>query len=310
MPQFYHTNSTNPPSDCISAEQFEARIATILPRIGRILRACYSINHNPDDLDDAQQEGSMLLWITYTQDPTFIHADDHLWLKVGMRGAKRALKRQRTVNRRHTPVSSFNPDEDMEEFEGLERISARRSTTPRRTEAERADKRIDLERWLTAALEKVNRRYRAPLRTLIPHIAQGYLLREAARECGIDRTRAQRMWRQLCNAIHELSREEASNHKGKGCPATAEEYETIRILAAQGVSLKNIARQLGRRKQFVLAHFERATGYRRSTLNPIKHITPDQVAQMRMLRAQGLSYTAIAQQVGCSASSICAWLKA
>ncbi len=200
--------------------------------------------------------------------------------------------------------------DDRDGLEIVEMSRARSTAQPRRAESELADRRIDLERLIKQAIEQTKPQHRQPIRTLLPYVARGYALIEAARCCGIEHTKAQRAWKTFCDAACDIAGEVRSTAKGKGTSARPDEYAAIRKLAAAGTSMSQIALQIGRSENFIKDHFERAAGYRRGSSYQRNPITAERVAAMKQLRSQGLSMAAIAKTVGCSTGSVCTWLNA
>ncbi len=90
---------------------------------------------------------------------------------------------------------------------------------------------------------------------------------------------------------------------------SVDELEQISLLADLGLSCTVIAQRIGRNKNFVKEHFEKATGYRRGSTSQRNPITPQRVEQMKQLRTQGLSIASVAKQVGCSVGSVSHWLQ-
>ncbi len=321
MTTVYHVTSLFQPSEEVNPDQFEARIAIIGRRLERFIRSrLWYLSADQDDFDDAFQGALIRLWKLYQQDPQIMDLDDGWWMITGLRAAQialKALKAQRSISRSYGvermefAASSIERDDgDLDGLEMAERKHARGIAHPWRAESEEADRRIDLERLLEKAVDQIAVHHRQPVRTLLPYIAEGYALKEAARQCGIERSKAEHGWNALRRAACEITSESRQALKGKGTSARTDEYDEIRKLAARGVSLSKIAAQLRRSENFVKVHFEAATGYRRIPNNQRNPITPDRVATMKELRSQGFSMAAIAKSVGCSTSSVCWWLNA
>jgi transposase-like protein len=157
-------------------------------------------------------------------------------------------------------------------------------------------------------LKPLTCRQQEALRLLIPLVAQGYSLLEAARHAAIDRARAQYAWEAFRHVCEELSGQVRDQLKDKGTPATTDELDQIRTLADLGLSCTVIAQRIGRNKNFVKDHFEEATGYRHSSNNQHNPIIPQRVEQMKALHTQGLSMASIAKSSVCSTGSVCHWL--
>ncbi len=319
MSAVYHTTSLFPPSTQASRNQFDARITIIGRRLERCI--CYRLWYlcsNPDDLDDALQIALIRLWNIYQRQPWIMDMGDGWWIKVGLRAAQNALRGLSTQRGTKTVKGvqrlEFNAtslETDRTDQDGLELIEVKYFRHERRTlrsESEQADRRIDAQRLITEALALLTHHQGEAARLLIPLIAAGYTINEAARRAGIGKDRAQYAWNAFRHACEEISGQVRGQMKVKGIPASSEEMDQIRILAELGLSCSVIAARIGRNKNFVKEHFERATGYRRGANNQRNPITPQRVEQMKILRTQGLSMAAIAKNVGCSTGSVCHWL--
>jgi len=315
----YHTTSIFQPSTQANRDQFDARISII----GRRLECCirsrlWYLCSSPDDLDDAIQGALIRLWNIYQQQPWIMDMGDGWWMKVGLRAAQNALRRlivQRgTKTAKGVQRLEFNAtslETDRVDWDGLELVEIKHFRNEQRTlrpESEQADRRMDAQRLISEALALLTRRQRETLHLLIPLVAEGYTINEAARRAAIGKDRAQYAWDAFQHACEEISGQVRGQMKGKGAPASAEEMEQIRVLAQLGLSCSVIAQRIGRNKNFVKENFEKATGYRRGANNQRNPITLQHVEQMKTLRTQGLSIAAIAKNVGCSTGSVCHWL--
>lgn len=317
--EVYHTTTIFQPSAQASRDQFDARISIIGRRLERCIRSrLWYLCSTPDDMDDAIQGALIRLWKVYQQQPWIMDMGDGWWMKVGLRAvqnalrgliAQRGLKTAKGVQRLEFNTTSLETDHI--DLDGLELVEVKRFHSEHRAirpESERADRRMDTERLVEAALKPLTYRQREALRLLIPLVAQGYPLLEAARHATIDRARAQYAWEAFRHTCEKISGQQCEQLKGKGTPASAEELEEIRVLADLGLSCSVIAQWIGRNKNFVKENFEKATGYRRGSNNQRNPITPQRVEQMKQLRTQGLSIATIAKNVGCSTGSVCHWL--
>jgi RNA polymerase sigma factor (sigma-70 family) len=320
MSAVYHTTTIFQPTIQASREQFDARISVLGKRLEEYVRSrVYYLCVHPDDIEDAIQGALIRLWTIYQRQPWVMDLGDGWWLKVARRAAQNTLRRQiaqrgkKTANGVHRlEYNATSLETDDIDLDGLELVEVKRFHRDHRVlriESDQADRRIDAERLVEEALKPLTYRQREALRLLIPLVAEGYPLLEAARHAAIDRTRAQRAWKAFRHVCEELSGQVRDQLKGKGTRATTEELEHIRLLAELGLSCTVIAQQIGRNKNFVKEHFEKATGYRRGSTNQRNPITPQRVVQMKTLRTQGLSIASIARQVGCSVGSVCHWLQ-
>jgi DNA-directed RNA polymerase specialized sigma24 family protein len=319
MSAVYHTTTIFQPATQASRDQFDARISIIGLRLERRIRSrLWYLCIHPDDMDDAIQGAFIRLWNLYQQKPWMMDMGDGWWLKVGLRAAqstlrrmisKRGLKTAKGVRRLEFNATSL--ESDQIDLDGLELVEVKRFHHEHRAihpESDQVDRRIDTEWLIEAALQSLTSRQQEALRLLIPLVAQGYPLLEAARHVGIDRARAQYAWELFRQNCEEISGQVRDPLKGKGTPATAEELEEIRVLAELGLSCSIIAERIGRNKNFVKGNFEKATGYRRGSNNQRNPITPQRVERMKELRTQGLSMASIAKTIGCSTGSVCNWL--
>jgi DNA-directed RNA polymerase specialized sigma24 family protein/transposase-like protein len=318
--EVYHTTSIFQPSAQASRDQFDARISIIGRRLERCIRSrLWYLCSSPDDIDDGIQGALIRLWKVYQQQPWIMDMGDGWWMKVGLRAAQNALRglivQRGTKTAKGIRQLEFNAtslESDQIDLDGLELVEVKRFHSEHRTlraESEQTDRRIDTERLVEAALKPLTYRQREALRLLIPLVAQGYPLLEAARHAAIDRARAQYAWEAFRHNCEEISGQVRDQLKGKGTRATTEELEEIRVLAELGLSCSVIAQRIGRNKNFVKENFEKATGYRRGSNNQRNPITPQRVEQMKTLRTQGLSIASIAKNVGCSTGSVCHWLQ-
>jgi len=223
--------------------------------------------------------------------------------------SKRGLKTAKGVRRMEFNATSL--ESDRIDRDGLELVEIKHFRSERRTlrsEAEQADHRMDAERLISNALQRLTHRQQETLRLIISLIAQGYIINEAARRAAIGKDRAQYARNAFQHVCEELSGQVRQQIKGKGAGASGEELAQIRMLADQGLSCSAIAERIGRCKGFVKENFERATGYRRGSNNERNPITSQRVEQMKQLQSRGLSMAAIAMTVGCSAGNVCSWL--
>jgi DNA-directed RNA polymerase specialized sigma24 family protein/transposase len=315
----YHTTSVFPPTTMPNREQFNTWLQLNGRRLERYIHSrLWYLNADPDDMEDAIQSAFIRLWNLYQKQPSVIEMEDGWWLQIGYRAAQnglqhlmfqRGMKTAKGLKRLEFNASRL--ESDGTEYNGLEMLEVkhfRHEKQPRRAESEQVDRLIDVERLIAEALNLLNYRQREALKLIIPLIAQGYAINEAARHTAIGRGRAQRVWDAFQHACEEISGQVRDAMKGKGTPARADELEQIRVLANLGLSCSAIAKQIGRSKFFVKEKFERATGYRRGSNNQRNPITPQRVEQMKTLKAQGLGIVAIAKTVGCSTGSVHAWL--
>jgi DNA-directed RNA polymerase specialized sigma24 family protein len=239
-------------------------------------------------------------------------------MKIGLRAAQcalrglisqRGLKTAKGVRRLEFNATSLESDQiDYDSLELIEFKHFHSEYRALRPESDQADRRMDAERLVEEALELLTCHQREALRLLIPLVAEGYAINEAARRSVIGKDRAHYAWDAFQNACEEISGQVRGQMKGKGAPASAEEMEQIRLLDDLGLSCSVIAQRIGRNKNFVKANFEKATGYRRGSNNQRNPITPQRVEQMKELRTEGLSIASIAKNVGCSTGSVCHWL--
>lgn len=319
MTSVYHNTTLFQPTTQVSRDQFDARIQIIGSRLQRYLRGrLWYLCISPDDMDDAIQSALIRLWEAYQRQPTIMDMGDGWWMKVGFRAAqrtlrhmisKRGLKTAKGVCRLEFNATSL--ESDHIDRDGLELVKMKHFRSERRTlryESEQVDRRIDAERLISSALELLTYRQRETLKLLIPLIAQGYTINEAARHAAIGRCRAQYAWDAFQHACEELSGQVRQQMKGKGARTSADELAQIRMLADLDLTCTVIAERIGRSKSFVKENFERATGYRRGANNQRNPITPQRVEQMKRLHSQGLSMAAIAKTIGCSSGSVCSWL--
>jgi transposase len=319
MTSVYHITTLFQPTTQVSRDQFDTRIQIIGMRLERYLRGrLWYLCITPDDMDDAIQGALIRLWELYQRQPSMMDMGDGWWMKIAFRAAqstlrrmisKRGLKTAKGVRRMEFNATCL--ESDQSDRDGLELVEIKHFRSERRVlrpESEQADHRIDTVRLISNALQRLTHRQQETLRLIIPLIAQGYTINEAARRAGIGRDRAQYAWDAFQHACEELSGQVRQQMKGKGAKASTEELAQIRTLADQGLSCSAIAERIGRCKGFVKENFERATGYRRGANNQRNPITPQRVEQMKTLQSQGLSMATIAKTVGCSAGSVCAWL--
>jgi DNA-directed RNA polymerase specialized sigma24 family protein len=319
LTEVYHTTSIFQPSTQASHDQFDARIIIIGRRLERCIHyRLWYLCSSPDDLDDAIQAALIRLWNTYQKQPWMMDMGDGWWMKIGLRAAQNALrgliaqcgtKTAKGVRRLEFNATSL--ETDRIDRDGLELVEIKHFRGERRMlrpESEQADRRIDAQWLIAQALTLLTSHQRETLRLLIPLVAEGYTINEAARHAAIGKDRAQYAWDAFQHACEEISGQARGQMKGKGAPASAEELEQIRLLAELGLSCSVIAERLGRNKNFVKEHFEKATGYRRGANNQRNPITPQRVEQMKILRTQGLSMASIARSVGCSTGSVCYYL--
>ena len=319
LTEVYHTTSVFQPSTQASRDQFDARISIIGRRLERCVRyRLWDLCSSPDDLDDAIQGALIRLWEVYQRQPWMMDMGDGWWMKIGLRAAQNALRglivQRGTKTAKGVQRLEFNAtslENDRVDQDGLELVEIKHFRHEHRTlrpESEQADRRMDMQRLIAEALTLLTCRQRETLRLLIPLIADGYAINEAARRAAIGKDRAQHAWDVFQHACEEISGQACGQMKGKGAPASAEEMEQIRVLAELGLSCSIIAERIGRNKNFVKENFERATGYRRGANNQRNPITPQRVEQMKTLRTQGLSMASIAKTIGCSTGSVCHWL--
>jgi DNA-directed RNA polymerase specialized sigma24 family protein len=317
--EVYHTTSIFQPSTQANRDQFDARISILGRRLGRCVRArLWYLCSSPDDLDDAIQAALIRLWHTYQKQPWIMDMGDGWWMKIGLRAAQNALRglivQRGTKTAKGVRRLEFNAtslETDRVDRDGLELVEIKHFRSERRTmrpESEQADRRIDIHRLIAEALIRLTAHQRETLRLLIPLVAEGYAINEAARRVAIGKDRAQYAWDAFQHACEEVTGQARGQMKGKGAPASAEEMEQIRVLAQLGLSCSVIAERIGRNKNFVKENFERATGYRRGANNQRNPITPQRVEEMKTLRTQGLSMASIARSIGCSTGSVCHWL--
>jgi transposase len=269
-------------------------------------------------MDDAIQGALIRLWELYQRQPSMMVMGDGWWMKIGFRAAqstlrrmisKRGLKTAKGVRRMEFNATSL--ESDRIDRDSLELVEIRHFRSERRTlrpEAEQIDHRSDTERLISGALQRLTPRQQETLRLILPLIAQGYTINEAARRAAIGKDRARYAWDAFQHVCEELCGQVRQQMKGKGARASAEELAQISKLAEQGLSCSAITERIGRCKGFVKENFERATGYRRGANNQRNLITPQRVDQIKVLHSQGLSMEAIAKTVGCSTGSVCAWL--
>jgi DNA-directed RNA polymerase specialized sigma24 family protein/transposase-like protein len=318
--EVYHTTSIFQPSTQASRDQFDARISIIGGRLERCIRSrLWYLCSSPDDIDDAIQGALIRLWKVYQRQPWIMDMGDGWWMKVGLRASQNALRgliAQRGLKTatgvRRLEFNATSLESDQIDLDGLELIEVKHFHSEHRAlrpESEQADRRVDAERLVEAALKPLTYRQQEALRLLIPLVAQGYPLLEAARHAAIERARAQYAWEAFRHNCEEISDQVRDQLKGKGTRATTEELDEIRVLAELGLSCSVIAQRIGRNKNFVKENFEKATGYRRGANNQRNPITPERVERMKHLRTQGLSIASIAKNVGCSTGSVCHWLQ-
>jgi DNA-directed RNA polymerase specialized sigma24 family protein len=319
LTEVYHTTSIFQPSSQASRDHFNARISIIGRRLERCIHhRLWYLCSSPDDLDDAIQGALIRLWNTYQGQPWIMDMGDGWWIKIGLRAAQnalrgliaqRGLKTAKGVQRLEFSATSL--ETDRADRDGLELLEIKHFRSERRTlrpESERADRRIDTQRLITEALALLTYRQRETARLIIPLIAEGYTINEAARRVAIGKDRAQYAWDAFQQVCEEITGQALGQMKGKGTPASAEEMEQIRVLAELGLSCSVIAQRIGRNKNFVKEHFEKATGYRRGANNQRNPITPQRIEQIKQLRTEGLSMASIAKSVGCSTGSVCYYL--
>jgi len=317
--EVYHTTSIFQPSTQASQDQFDARISIIGRRLERCIRSrLWYLCSNPDDMDDAIQGALIRLWNVYQQQPWIMDMGDGWWMKIGLRAAQNALRglivQRGTKTAKGVQRLEFNAtslETDRVDRDGLELVEIKHFRQEHRTlrpESEQADRRIDTQRLIADALTRLTPRQRETVRLLIPLVAEGYTINEAARRAAIGKDRAQYAWDAFQHACEEISGQVRGQMKGKGAPASTDEMEQIRVLAELGLSCSVIAQRIGRNKNFVKENFEKATGYRRGANNQRNPITPKHVEQMKTLRTLGLSMASIAKNVGCSTGSVCHWL--
>jgi DNA-directed RNA polymerase specialized sigma24 family protein/transposase-like protein len=319
LTEVYHTTTIFQPSTQANRDQFDARISII----GRHLERCihsrlWYLCSSPDDMDDAIQNALIRLWKVYQEQPWMMDMGDGWWIKIGLRAAQNALRgliAQRGLKTatgvRRLEFNATSLETDHVDRDGLELVEIKHLRSEQRIlrpESEQADRRIDAQRLVTQALTLLTCRQRETVQLLIPLVAQGYTINEAARRAGIGKDRAQYAWDAFQHACEEVSGQVRGQMKGKGAPASPDEMEQIRVLAELGLSCSVIAQRIGRNKNFVKEYFEKATGYRRGANNQRNPITPQRVEQMKQLRTQGLSMASIARNVGCSTGSVCHWL--
>ncbi|MBX3063346.1 MAG: hypothetical protein KF726_10245 [Anaerolineae bacterium] len=314
-----HVSSIFEPTTVPETEKFEARVCILGRRLERYINGCHFFRSTDiADLDEAVQLALIGLWQEYQQHPWIMDLDDHFWLKYGARQAQNsicALIRQRGkrtsngLRRFEFPATSLESEHDERDgLEKLEHLHFRQQIRCLRPESDQADRRLDLLRLVEQALGCLTKSHAEAVRRMLPFMAEGYLVKEAGRRTGVNRGTAQRAWSAFCQACTQVSGEQRRQGKGKGSVMTGSELDEIRRLAGQGLSISAIAAQLDRSENFVKCHFKRATGYQRLSNSQRNPITSARVAEMKSLRAEGMSISAIAKRVGCSMGSVSVWL--
>lgn len=215
MSAVYHTTTIFQPSTQASREQFDARISVLGKRLEEYVRSrVYYLCVHPDDIQDAIQGALIRLWTIYQRQPWVMDLGDGWWLKVARRAAQNTLRRQIAQRGKKTgsgvcrlEYNATSLAADDVDLDGLEQVEVKRFHRDHRAlrvESDQVDRRIDAERLVEDALKPLTYRQREALRLLIPLIAEGYPLLEAARHAAIDRARAQYAWeafRQNCEEI-------------------------------------------------------------------------------------------------------------
>jgi DNA-directed RNA polymerase specialized sigma24 family protein len=238
LTEVYHTTTIFQPSTQASRDQFDARISIIGRRLERCIRSrLWYLCSSPDDLDDAIQGALIRLWNTYQKQPWIIDMGDGWWMKIGLRAAQNALRglivQRGTKTAKGVRRLEFNAtslENDRIDRDGLELVEIKYFRSERRTlrpESEGTDYRIDAQRLITKALALLTPHQRETLRLLIPLVAEGYTINEAARRAAIGKDRAQYAWDAFQHACEEISGQARGQMKGKGAPASAEEMEQI-----------------------------------------------------------------------------------
>lgn len=283
----------------VHEDRFTARCERILKRVRH--RWYYSSQH----MEDILQEVRLALWQQYRAEPAAMDtADDTLWYRSARRAASVAYYHLQHKGRytrttiegkrvRHKVV--FNADDlnhldDVDTDEFIEEHAGRYDSTHDTEEFRHADARLEVERLLKTGLTQLGPKRRAQVLTLIQGIMDGLSLIDIARGQGWSEWLVHEIRRVMRQALYMAATGETYAATDQSKDERLDEIQHAKQLRAEGLSLAQIAHRLGRSKAWV-----------QQALSPTQ-VNPALKASALMLKAQGLTWAQVGQNLNLSAS--------
>jgi hypothetical protein len=259
--------------------------------------------------DEALQQARIVLWTKYSGDPESWSAKPaQVWVAFSKQVYEHFILHEKIVER-HTDYAESLVQAESDQT-GDEALSGKLYTQGQRSRYARdillADERIDLERGLVRGFELLPKRYHADMRLVMIAIMEGYSQVEIRERYGWSNNHTRVLFRHLQTTFYQAltgHKRAPCGYLGSKAPATDDELRQLYELRAQGLSFVKISARLGYSPGWVMQNL-RKTHHHRATTTERELARQQRIAEIQTLVAQGMSYRAIAVELGTSYNTV------